>query len=80
MKKTLTIEIDLAAENLELHLNKKGAEFLQDILSKLIHNNKDCDHHFMSPDWGGDELTSDKQNLSDDVKLIHQLKIIYSSK
>lgn len=78
MKKVLTIELDQQGELVELHLNKNGAEFLRDVLTKLIDNNTVCDHHFMSPDWGGDELSSVQQNLSDDVKLIHQLKILYS--
>ena len=78
MEKIFTIELDRHGEMVELHLNKKGAEFLRDFLSKLIDNNTVSDHHFMSPDWGGDELSSDQQNLSDDIKLIHQLKILYS--
>lgn len=79
MEKVITIELDQQGERVELHLNKKGAEFLRDVLTKLIENNTDCDHHFMTPDWGGDELSSDQQNLDDDIKLIHHLKILYST-
>ena len=77
MEKVLTLELNQQGELLELHLNKKGAEFLKSVLTKLIDNNTDCDHHFMTPDWGGDELSSNQQNLRDDIKLIHQLKILY---
>jgi hypothetical protein len=78
MEKVFTIEFDQLDEMVELHLNKVGAEYLRNVLTKLIDNNKNCDHHFMTPDWGGDELSSEKQNLSDDTKLMHQLKILYS--
>jgi Immunity protein 32 len=78
MEKVFTIELDQQREMVELHLNKKGAEFLRDVLNKLIENDTFSDHHFMSPDWGGDELSSEKQNLSDGTKLIHLLKILYS--
>lgn len=78
MEKVFTIELDLQAEAVELHLNQKGAEFLRDVLIKLIENNSINDHHFMSPDWGGDELSLDQQNLSDGIKMIHHLKILYS--
>jgi hypothetical protein len=77
MEKVFTIEFDQQGETVELHLNKKGAEFLRDVLNKLIENDIVSDHQFMSPDWGGDELSTDKQNLNEDIKLIHQLKILY---
>lgn len=78
MEKVFTIELDQQGETVELHLNKKGAEFLRGVLNKLIENKVNEHEHLMSPDWGGDELSSEKQNLSDDIKLIHQLKILYS--
>ncbi|MFT5832532.1 MAG: hypothetical protein ACI97N_000143 [Cognaticolwellia sp.] len=78
MEKVFTIELDQQGETVEMHLNKKGAEFLREALNRLIKNNVNEHEHFMSPDWGGDELSSEKQNLSDDIKLMHQLKILYS--
>jgi hypothetical protein len=77
MEKILTFEYSQQRDLLELHLNKAGAEFLKNVLAKLIDNNNNCDHHFMTPDWGGDELSNEQQNLSDDMKLLHQLKIMY---
>lgn len=77
MEKLFTLELDQNDETIELHLNKVGAEFLRNVLSKLIDNNQECDHHFMTPDWGGKELSSDQQNLSPEIKLLHQLKIVY---
>ncbi len=78
MEKLLTLEFDQKRELIELHLNKNGAEYLKSVLTRLINGDLVCDHHFMSPDWGGDELSSNQQNLSDDMKLINQLKILYS--
>ncbi len=77
MQKILTLEFDQQKELIELHLNKKGAEFLRSVITELIDNDTVSDHHFMSSDWGGNELNSDQQNLSDGMKLIHHLKILY---
>jgi Immunity protein 32 len=77
MEKILTIEYDQQGEAVEMHINKEGAEILRGILNILLENDSFSDHHFMSPDWGGDELSSEKQNLSDDIKLIHHLKILF---
>ncbi len=77
MGKLLTLELDLERETIELHLNMLGAEYLRNVLTELIINNTNCDHQFMSPDWGGSELSSEKQNLSTNIQLLHQLKIMY---
>jgi hypothetical protein len=77
MNKIFTIEIDEQGELVEMHLNKEGAEYLRDILNRVIEVNSDDHLHLMTPDWGGNELTEEKQNQSDTVKLIHQLKLMY---
>lgn len=79
MEKLFTIELDQQGETIELHLNREGAEYLRNILDRLISNNKNEDLHLMTPAWGGDELSSNQQNLSADVELLHQLKIVYWS-
>jgi len=79
MEKIFTIELDKEEEAIELHLNKTGAEYLRNILDRLISNNKNEHLHLMSSDWGGDELSSNQQNLNADVELLHQLKIMYWS-
>jgi len=33
--------------------------------------------HLMTPEWGGEELSAEKQQLSEQYKLIHHLKILY---
>lgn len=77
MEKVLTLELDQQGELIELHLNKAGAEYLKNVLVKLIENNQDEHLHLMTPDWGGDELSTEQQNLGEDMKLMHQLKIMY---
>lgn len=77
MEKIFTIELDQQGEMIELHLNKAGAEYLRNILDRLISNNKSEHLHLMTPDWGGDELSSNQQNLSANIELLHQLKIMY---
>lgn len=77
MNKIFTIEIDEQGELVEIHLNKEGAEYLRDLLNNLIEGNSDNDLHLMTPHWGGNELTGEKQNQSDTIKLIHQLKLMY---
>lgn len=77
MEKIFTVELDQQSETIELHLNKTGAECLKSILEKLIHYNQDEHVHLMSSDWGGNELSTIQQNLSEEIKLLHQLKITY---
>ena len=77
MEKILTLELDQQGELIELHLNKAGAEYLKNILVKLIKNNQNEHLHLMTPDWGGDGLSTDQQNLGKDIKLIHQLRVSY---
>jgi hypothetical protein len=77
MKKLFTIEIDRQGELIEMHLNKEGAVYLRDVLNRLIEINANDHLHLMTPDWGGNELSSDQQNLDSVIKIMHQLKIIY---
>ena len=77
MEKIFTIELDEKEKTIELHLNQAGAEYLKNILERLISNNKSEHLHLMTPDWGGNELSSNQQNLSTDAELLHQLKVVY---
>jgi len=77
MEKVFTLELDQRDGILELHLNKTGAENLRNILDKLISTNEDQHLHLMSPEWGGNELSSIQQNTSTTITLLHQLKIMY---
>lgn len=79
MEKVFTIELNQQGETVELHLNKAGAEHLRNVLDRLISNNRNEHLHLMTPDWGGDELSSNQQNIGADVELLHQLKIVYWS-
>ena len=75
MDKVFTLELDQQGEVVELHLNRIGAEYMR--IDGLIVNNQNEHLHLMTPDWGGGELSAELQNLGDNIKLIHQLKIMY---
>ena len=75
--KILTIELDKKNESVELHLDKNGAEYLRDLLTRLIESDAEDHLHLMTDEWGGNELTSEKQNQFSDVDLINHLKIMY---
>ena len=75
--KILTIELDKKNESVELHLDKNGAEYLRDLLTRLIESDVEDHLHLMTDEWGGNELTSEKQNQFSDVDLINHLKIMY---
>lgn len=56
----------------EIYLDEEGLNFLLSQLAFLMQ--KKTDHvHFMTPSWGGDELTENKQNKSN--LLAHHLRI-----
>ena len=76
---SLSVEIkDIArhfenAAEVEVYLDKKG---LEDLLNQLSRLKKEGDHlHFMSPAWGGHELT-DKPYVEGNVVMPH-LRITY---
>ena len=77
MEKVFTIEFDQKGETIEFLFNKAGAEYLRNILDRLISNNQNEHFHLMTPNWGGNELSTNQQNLSADIKLINHLKIVY---
>ena len=78
--KLFTVELDKRGESIELHFNKAGVEYLISLLTKLVESDKQQHLHLMTPDWGGDELSSEKQNQSKETELLHHLKIMYWDK
>ena len=58
----LTFEWDKESEQLEIHADTKGLNDLVAQLTKLASYNGKEHLHMMTEDWGGDELSSDKQN------------------
>lgn len=73
MNKLLTFEIQ-NGEKLELHANKEGLKYLIDQLNKLYSSCKNEHYHLMTPKWGGEELTEERQN--NDSILINHVKIM----
>ncbi|QVL56443.1 MAG: immunity protein 32 [Simkaniaceae bacterium] len=69
----LTFESDKKHESIEIHCNQKGLENLKSIIDSLL-SKQTCDHvHLMTPEWGGDELSSEKQ--CSENELINHIKI-----
>lgn len=69
----LTFEWDKDSEQLEIHADSEGLQELVNQLEKLL-SCKDNDHlHLMAEGWGGDGLSSNKQN--EGSKLIQHVKI-----
>jgi len=61
-EKLLSVECDASREVVELHMDRRGLEYLIDVLTRLQHASPPEHLHLMSPEWGGDGLTGLPQN------------------
>jgi len=61
-------------KNLKYMTDKKGLEFLKGQIEKLLEN-RTTYAHLMTPNWGGCELSEEKQGENN--KLINHVKIYY---
>lgn len=77
MKKKLTFEFSKKNDILEIHINSQGAIFLKNLIEKMLEENKFDHSHLFSENWGGNELTIEKQNLNDEWEIIDGVKIIF---
>jgi len=69
----LTFEWDSNNETLEIHCNQKGLEKLKHMIDSLLVK-KNSDHvHLMTNEWGGNELSDEKQNTENEI--INHVKI-----
>jgi hypothetical protein len=69
----LTFEWDKDSGKLEIHADSEG---LQDLVTQIekLQSIKGNEHlHLMTEDWGGEELSDDKQN--EKSELIHHVEI-----
>ena len=65
-------QLENERSEVEIYVDEEGLDFLLSQLAFL--KQKKTDHvHFMTPSWGGDELTEDKQNPNN--LLIHHLRV-----
>jgi hypothetical protein len=72
----LTFENDPKNETLEVHTDLKGLKYLHSQIESLIKHaeEKGNEHlHLMTEDWGGKELTNEKQ--CDENALFNHVKI-----
>ena len=76
MAKLLSFILD-DGEIIDILVNKEGAEFLIDKLQRRIDCGKTEHDHLFTPEWGGEELTSNNLNLDEKSKLINLVNIRY---
>ena len=74
-KKFLTFELDKKGETVEIHGNSEGLTSLLKGLQNLLYEGKQDHLHLMTPSWGGEELTEEKQGENN--KLINGVKIFF---
>ena len=74
----LTFESDKDNDRLEIRGDKDGLLKLSKILTEMAQQ-QDTEHrHLMTEDWGGGELSNDKQGLENN--LYHHVKIFFWKK
>ena len=71
----LSFESNNDNQQLEIHGDKEGLLKLAKILSEMAEQKESEHRHLMTKDWGGSELSSDKQGLDND--LWHHVKIFF---
>lgn len=71
----LTFESSSDKSHLEIHGDKKGLLKLAKMLIEMADQNESEYRHLMTSDWGGVELSSDKQGMNND--LFHHVKICF---
>ncbi len=69
----LTFELDPKTRELEIHANIDGLKILREKIDMLIRANSPDHTHLMSQNWGGEEITNQKQ--SDANEMIKSVKI-----
>ena len=72
--KHLSFEWDENGERLEIHGDREGLEVLVADLQLLLAKDENDHIHLMTPEWGGEELSSEQQNPG--AKLINHVKIL----
>ena len=63
--KILTFELTSDKEQLEIHGNRMGIQELINLLSRVVDTSSH--DHLMTPSWGGNELTEEKQGESNNL-------------
>ena len=77
----LTFEVSKDQDEVIVHADERGLRFLAQVASRLADTiaNGECDHtHLMTEEWGGDELSAERQGT--DSTLVHHVKVIGRSK
>lgn len=71
----LTFESNNGSEQLEIHGDREGFLKLAKILTEMADQKESEHRHLMTKDWGGSELSRDKQGL--DNNPWHHVKVFF---
>ena len=63
----LTFEWDSKNETLEIHGNQKGLAKLRNVIDSLLAKTDNDHTHLMTENWGGNELSDDKQCSENEI-------------
>lgn len=69
----LTFESADKGDRLEIHGDKEGLLRLAKIFTEMAEQEDSEHHHLMTKDWGGSELSDEKQGLNNE--LYHHVKL-----
>ena len=70
-EKLLTFEVKEGCDEIEIHGDEAGLLYLVELISKVI---KYRQHdHWMTPSWGGDELSEEQQN--DENRIVNKVTL-----
>jgi len=65
--KLITFELREDKDQVDIHLNKEGIDYMIKILEELRTGNTNDHFHLMTNSWGGDQLSEDKQSESSEL-------------
>ena len=71
----LTFELSPAGDEVEIHGDAAGLRRLAETLRRLAGSRLSDHEHLATPEWAGDELSSEKQSLDNDTRVINQVTI-----
>jgi hypothetical protein len=78
-QKILSFELDPERQEIQIRCNKEGIEDLIHYLQTILNSKNYADHdHWMTPSWGGNELTEDKYDNKNN--LIHKVSVYLHKK
>jgi len=73
-KRLFQVEWDQEGEKVEIHFDNDGLSYFISLLEKLRDEKSPNDIHLMTPEWGGNELSSSED--AGDRIIVNHLKLL----